>query len=76
VRCNHRGALAVQVLREDRETESEFVTISWWRSVEAMAPDRDPYATHRLPEGADYLLEPPERVQILTLLDARGVPEQ
>ena len=30
-----KGALAVQMLREDRGTESEFVTISWWSSVEA-----------------------------------------
>jgi heme-degrading monooxygenase HmoA len=31
-----KGALGVQMLREDRGAETEFVTISWWPSVEAM----------------------------------------
>ena len=30
-------ALGVQMLREDRAGESEFVTISYWESVEAMS---------------------------------------
>ena len=30
-------ALGVQTFREDRETESWFMTISYWESVEAMA---------------------------------------
>ena len=30
-------ALGVQMLREDRGSESEFVTISYWESVEAMS---------------------------------------
>ena len=39
-----KGALGVQMLREDRETETEFVTISYWESVEAMTggSDADP----------------------------------
>ena len=30
-------ALGVQTFREDRDSESEFITISYWESVEAMA---------------------------------------
>ena len=30
-------ALAVQQLREDRDTETEFITISYWENVEAMS---------------------------------------
>src|SRR5688572_13707736 len=32
-----KKALGVQSLREDRETESEFVTISYWENIEAMS---------------------------------------
>ena len=32
-----RKALGAQMFREDRETETEFVTISHWESVEAMS---------------------------------------
>jgi hypothetical protein len=67
-----RGALSVQMLREDHETESEFVTISWWDSLEKMAPDGgDPYRTHHLPQDADYLIDVPDRVRILRLLEAK-----
>jgi hypothetical protein len=67
-----RGALSVQMLREDREADTEFTTISWWRSIADMAPGGDPYRAHHLPEDRDYLIELPERVQILTLLEDRG----
>jgi heme-degrading monooxygenase HmoA len=30
-------AMGVQTFREDRENETEFMTISYWESVEAMA---------------------------------------
>ncbi len=30
-------ALGVQNFREDRESETEFVTISYWPSIEAMS---------------------------------------
>ena len=30
-----KKALAVQTLREDRENETEFMTISYWESVES-----------------------------------------
>jgi len=64
-----KGALSVQMLREDRATETEFVTISWWTDIEAMAPGEDPYRAHHLQHDRDFLLELPECVQILTLLE-------
>lgn len=66
-----RGALSVQMLRDDRATDTEFVAISWWDSLEAMAPGGDPYLTHHLTEDEVYLIELPQRVQILRLLDSR-----
>lgn len=68
-----KGAIKVEMLREDRESESEFVTISYWASIEEMAPDGgDPTLTHHLPEDAEYLIEIPHRVQILRILETRG----
>lgn len=70
-----RAALAVQTFREDRETETEFVTISYWESVEAMAAftGADPYAIHHLPRDAEFLLEMSESVQILRLRYSDGL---
>ena len=67
-------ALGVQCLREDRDTETEFVTISYWESVEAMArfTGGDPTRIHHLPRDAEFLLEMPERVQILALRASHG----
>jgi heme-degrading monooxygenase HmoA len=70
-----KGALSVQMLREDHETETEFVTISCWETIEAMtggAPG-DPRRSHHLPRDPEFLLEPPDFVQILTILDTRGM---
>lgn len=76
-------ALAVQTLREDRADETEFVTISYWESIEAMAAftGRDPLEVHHLERDPEFLLELPEKVQILRLLHSHGVsysgrPEQ
>jgi hypothetical protein len=64
-----KKALAVQTFREDRETESEFVTISYWPSVEAMASftGGDPSKIHHLERDAEFLIELPKAVQILQL---------
>jgi hypothetical protein len=69
------AAHAVQTLREDREDESEFVTISYWPSVEAMAKftGRDPRVIHHLPRDAEFLIELPRAVQILELRSAQGM---
>jgi len=67
-----RGARAVQMLREDRADETEFVTISWWDSIEAMGAGPDPTRTHHLPRDPELLIELPEHVQILKLLESHG----
>lgn len=67
-------ALGVQTFREDRETESEFMTISYWESMDAMmsfAGD-DPTAIHHLPRDEEFLIELPKSVQILRLLSSDG----
>jgi hypothetical protein len=68
-------ALAVQTLREDREHETEFMTISYWESVEAMSKftGRDPTDIHHLERDAEFLIELPKQVQILQLLESRGI---
>lgn len=60
-------ALAVQSLREDRADETEFVTISYWSSVEAMAAftGGDPTKIHHLERDPEFLIELPTSVQIL-----------
>ena len=67
-------ALGVQSFREDREHETEFMTISWWENVEAMArfTGGDPTRIHHLPRDAEFLIDLPQRVQILRLLTSFG----
>ena len=69
-----KGAAGVQMLREDRETETEFVTISYWESVEAMTGGSatDPRRAHHLERDPEFLIELPRAVQILTILDPRA----
>jgi heme-degrading monooxygenase HmoA len=69
-----KGAVGVQMLREDRETETEFVTISYWESVEAMTggSGADPRLAHHLERDAEFLIELPRAVQILTILATHG----
>lgn len=69
-----KGALGVEMLRDDRETETEFVTISYWESIEAMAggSNADPRQAHHLERDAEFLIELPRSVQILSLLERRG----
>jgi len=68
-------ALAVQQMREDRETDSEFVTISYWENVEAMSrfAGKDPRRIHHLARDAEFLIELPESVQILEITSSKGV---
>ena len=67
-------ALGVQSLREDRATESEFVTISYWESVEAMSAfaGKDPRRIHHLERDAEFLIELPQSVQILDIVNSSG----
>lgn len=67
-------ALGVQMLREDREDESEFVTISYWESVEAMSrfAGNDPRRIHHLERDAEFLIELPRSVQVLDIVASHG----
>jgi heme-degrading monooxygenase HmoA len=67
-------ALGVQTFREDRDTESEFMTISYWESMEAMTSfaGDDPTAIHHLPRDEEFLIELPKSVQILRLVSSDG----
>jgi heme-degrading monooxygenase HmoA len=67
-------ALGVQTFREDRETETEFMTISYWESIEAMTgfAGDDPTAIHHLERDPEFLIELPKEVQIMRLLTSHG----
>lgn len=67
-------ALGVQTFREDREDVSEFMTISYWESVEAMAAftGADPSDVHHLDRDEEFLIELPKSVQVLRLLTSHG----
>ena len=67
-------ALGVQNFREDREADTEFMTISYWPNVEAMSSfaGSDPTAIHHLERDAEFLIELPKPVQILRMLASHG----
>ena len=74
IRPLEEKALGVEMLREDRAGESEFVTISYWESVAAMSrfAGADPRKIHHLARDAEFLIELPESVQILSIVSASG----
>ncbi|RUT95792.1 hypothetical protein EOD23_31855 [Mesorhizobium sp. USDA-HM6] len=67
-------ALGVQTFREDTEAYSEFVTISYWESVEAMGrfTGGGPTEVHHLDRDAEFLIDLPKSVQVLRLLASHG----
>jgi heme-degrading monooxygenase HmoA len=67
-------ALGVQSLREDRDEETEFATISHWESVEAMTrfTGGDPTNIHHLERDPEFLTELPKQVQILKIKASHG----
>lgn len=69
------AALGVQSFREDRGDETEFMTISYWESVEAMSAftGGDPTRVHHLERDVEFLIELPKEVQVLRLLSSHGV---
>ena len=75
IRPLEEKALAVQQLREDRAEESEFITISYWESVEAMSrfAGPDPRRIHNLPRDKEFLIELPQGVQVLHITSSKGV---
>ncbi len=68
-------AVGVQMLREDRAEESEFITISYWESVEAMSrfAGPDPRRIHHLERDAEFLIELPREVQVLEIVATSGL---
>jgi heme-degrading monooxygenase HmoA len=67
-------AMGVQTLREDRGDETEFMTISYWESVEAMArfTGGDPTKIHHLDRDPEFLIEMPKSVQVLRIYHSHG----
>jgi heme-degrading monooxygenase HmoA len=67
-------ALGVQTFREDRERETEFMTISYWEDVPSMSSftGGDPTRVHHLDLDAEFLIELPKSVQIVRLLTSHG----
>ena len=65
-------ALGVLQLREDRADEAEFVTISFWESIDAMTrfAGVDPRRVHHLPRDPEFLIELPDRVQVMQVVAA------
>jgi hypothetical protein len=70
-------ALAVQTLRRDLETVTEFTTISYWPSTEAMRAftGREPTAIHHLPRDPEFLVELPQAIEIHELRAAHSLPQ-
>jgi heme-degrading monooxygenase HmoA len=67
-------AMGVQTFREDRGGETEFMTISYWASIEAMSrfTGGDPTKIHHLERDKEFLIELPSSVQILELRHSHG----
>lgn len=71
--CEH--ALAVQTFRHDRGDETEFVTISYWESIEAMSryTGGDPRRIHHLPRDAEFLVRLPDSVDVFEIRHCFGI---
>jgi hypothetical protein len=69
-------ALGAEMFREDREGETEFITISYWESIEAMSrfAGDDPRQIHHLPRDPEFLIELPQSVQVMNLATASWPP--
>lgn len=67
-------AMGVQSFREDCGAETEFVTVSYWESEEAMArfTGADARAIHHLDRDPEFLVELPTSVQILRIVASHG----
>jgi heme-degrading monooxygenase HmoA len=67
-------AMGVQAFREGRDGEVEFVTISYWSDVDAMAAftGTNPKAIHHLDRDPEFLIELATSVQILRIRHSHG----
>ncbi|MEY9593327.1 hypothetical protein ABIA06_005618 [Bradyrhizobium yuanmingense] len=71
-----KTALGVQQLREDRDEETWFTTISYWADIAAMTAftKGEPTKVHHLARDAEFLIELPERIEIhRILIDEQGL---
>lgn len=69
-------ALGFQLFREDRETETWFIFISYWADMESMTAftKGEPTKVHLLPRDPEFLIELPEGVEINDILvDGQGL---
>ena len=66
--------MGVQTFRADGPDETEFVTISYWESVEAMSrfTGGEPNQIHHLDRDPEFLIELSRDVQILTIRASHG----
>ena len=67
-------ALGVQTFRADGPDETEFMTISYWESVDAMScfAGDEPTRIHHLDRDPEFLIELPQDVQILNIRASHG----
>jgi hypothetical protein len=71
-----KTALGVQLLREDREHETWFTTISYWPDMQAMTAftNGEPTKVHHLDRDPELLIELPQRIEIHRILvDEQGL---
>lgn len=64
-------ALALDLFREDRASESEFTSISYWADLAAlMAANKvkSPTEVHHLDRDVEFLIETPKTVQVVRVL--------
>jgi heme-degrading monooxygenase HmoA len=67
-------ACGVQTFRRDYGDETEFMTLSYWESVEAMTgfTGTDPTKVHHLDRDPEFLIDLPKEVEILRLRTSHG----
>lgn len=71
-----KTALGVQQLREDRDAETWFTTISYWADIDAMSAftGGEPSKVHHLARDPEFLIELPDRIEIhRILIDKQGL---
>jgi hypothetical protein len=66
------GALAVQMFREHQGDETVFMALTYWASFETMAKwaGEDPLQVRHLPRDPEFLIEMPERVEVLEIVES------
>jgi heme-degrading monooxygenase HmoA len=65
------GAVGVQMFREDQGDETVFMALTYWESFDSMTAwaGDDPLQVRHLPRDPEFLIEMPERVQVLDIVE-------